>query len=427
MKLHTRILIGMVAGAVAGVCFGPDSGVLPVPGLVEWVEWIGRIFLALLKMVVVPLVFCSLVVGVASLGDIRKLGRMGGMTIVYFTTTTLLALIVGMTIGNVVQPGKLMAEEERAALLGSLDADAFAKVADASEAPGLVDQLVEIVPENPIESLAKGEMLQVIFFALMFGLALTAMEKKRARLVVDLAQRVSDAMVVLVRLVMKIAPYGVAVLLFKVVGTIGPSVLAALGVYCLVVLAGLVTHVGVVYCGVVKFGARMSLRRYFEGIRDAQCLAFSTSSSSATLPVTMECAEENLGVSREVATFVLPLGATVNMDGTALYQGVAALFIAQIYNIDLGFSQQAAIIVTATLASVGAAGVPGTGMVTLVMVLTQAGIPGEGLALILGVDRLLDMFRSVVNVTGDLTASVLVQKLEARHLMPLPATQEPSL
>ncbi|MFH1532940.1 MAG: dicarboxylate/amino acid:cation symporter [Pseudomonadota bacterium] len=383
---------------------------------VSLVEWIGRLFLALIKMVVVPLVFFSLLVGIASLGDFRKLGRLGGRTLAYFMGTTVIALVIGMGLANLVQPGHMLGAEDRAILTASYEGAASEKVDDAAQSKDFVDQIIGIVPENPFTTMADGNMLQVIFFALMFGIALTLMDTKRAKPVVDLADRANEAMVVMVHVIMKLAPYGVAALLFKVVGTTGLSVLAALGAYSLVVLAGLALHIGLLYGAVVVFGVRLPLMSFLRGIRAAQLLAFSTSSSSAALPVTKECCEQNLRVSPEVSSFVLPIGATVNMDGTALYQGVAALFIAQIYNMDLGFMDQLTIVLTATLASVGAAGVPGAGMVTLAMVLTQVGVPTEGLALVLGVDRLLDMFRSATNVTGDATAACLMARLEGEAL-----------
>ena len=392
--------------------------------LVNWVEWIGRLFLALIKMVVVPLVFCSLVVGVASLGDFRKLGRLGGRTVLFFTVTTVLTLVIGLSLANIVKPGHMMSEEDRAVLLASYAGEATDTVKDAADAPSAIDQIISIVPENPLEALAKGEMLQIIFFAVMLGLALTLMPGKRSQLVVDLMDRLNDAMVMLVHVVMKLAPYGVAALLFKVVGTTGTSVLLALAAYGAVVLAGLAIHLTLTYGLVVRLGAKLPFSSFLRAIRPAQLLAFSTSSSSATLPVTKECCEENMGVSREVSSFVLPLGATVNMDGTALYQGVAALFIAQIYGMDLGLGEQVTIVVSATLASVGAAGVPGAGMVTLAMVLTQIGVPTEGLALILGLDRLLDMFRSATNVTGDSTATAFMARLEGEKLSFLTAESD---
>ncbi len=384
--------------------------------LVNSTEWIGRLFLALIKMIVVPLVFFSLVVGVASLGDFRKLGRIGARTIGFFVTTTAMALIIGVTLTNVIKPGKLLSEDDRASLLASYQAEAGDTVEKAAEAPTLVDQLLAIVPNNPMEALAKGDMLQIIFFALMLGVALTFMKQRKSKPVVDLFDRLNEAMVMLVHIVMKLAPYGVAALLFKVVGSTGPSVLLALGVYGLVVLAGLALHLTITYGSVVRFGAKLQFIPFIKAIRPAMLLGFSTSSSSATLPVTKECVEDNLSVSPEVSSFVLPLGATINMDGTALYQGVAAIFIAQIYGMDLGFADQLTIIISATLASVGAAGVPGAGMITLAMVLTAVGVPTEGIALVLGVDRLLDMFRTATNLTGDSACTAFMARLEGEDL-----------
>ncbi len=385
--------------------------------LVGSTEWIGRLFLKLIKMVVVPLVFFSLVVGVASLGDFRVLGRLGGRTLVYFTGTTVVALIIGVGLANIVQPGKWLSEADSARLKSSYSASVGDLEANASKAPSLGDQIVGIVPENPLYALGKGEMLQIIFFALMLGIALTLMKPDRAKPVVDVFDRINDAMIMLVHIAMGLAPFGVAALLFKVVGTTGISVLIALSAYGVVVVVGLLLHVFLTYGLVVQFGARLPLFGFFGAIKEALLVAFSTSSSSATLPVTKEACEDNLNVSPRITSFVLPLGATVNMDGTALYQGVAAIFIAQIYIADpLSFTDQATIVLSATLASVGAAGVPGAGMITLAMVLTAVGVPTEGLALILGVDRLLDMFRTTTNVVGDSTATALMARLEGEEL-----------
>lgn len=392
--------------------------------LIDYTEWIGRLFLALIKMVVVPLVFFSLVVGVASLGDFRALGRLGGRTIGYFTGTTVVALVIGVGLANLIQPGKLLAEEDRARLLNSYSGSVGNLEKDASEAPSLTDQIVGIVPDNPINALAEGEMLQIIFFALMLGVALTLMKTQRAKLVVDVFDRLNDAMIMLVHVAMGLAPYGVAALLFKVVGSTGLSVLAALAVYGLVVVGGLLLHVLLTYGSVIRFGARLGVVDFLFAIKEALLMAFSTSSSSATLPVTKEACEDNINVSSKITSFVLPLGATVNMDGTALYQGVAAIFIAQIYGLDLSFADQGTIVLSATLASVGAAGVPGAGMITLAMVLTAVGVPTEGLALILGVDRLLDMFRTTTNVVGDSAACAFMARLEGEDLRIMTAEED---
>lgn len=385
-------------------------------GLVDATEWLGRLFLALIKMVVVPLVFFSLVVGVASLGDFRRLGRMGGRTLLMFTATTVVALTIGVGLANLIGPGRFLSEADREGLLASYEGAATVTVGNAAAAPSFVDQIIGIVPSNPIASIAEGNMLQIIFFAVMFGLALTLIPGERSKRVVQLLDDANEAMVMLVHIAMKLAPVGVAALLFKVVGSTGLSVLLALGIYALVVVLGLVAHLVLTYGAIIRFGARLGFVGFLKAIRPALLLAFSTSSSSATLPVTKECVEDNLNVGNEVSSFVLPLGATVNMDGTALYQGVAALFIAQIYGMSLGLSEQLTIITSATLASVGAAGVPGAGMITLAMVLTAVGVPTEGLALVLGVDRLLDMFRTTTNVVGDASVTALIARLEGENL-----------
>jgi len=384
--------------------------------LVDWTEWIGALFLALIKMVVVPLVFFSLTVGVASLGDFRRLGRMGGRTIGMFTLTTVVALILGVGLANLIKPGNLLSEADRARLISSYEGAAGSTVEAASEAPSLSDQIIAIVPSNPVNSLANGEMLQIIFFALMFGVALTLLDQRKSKPVVSLLDYMNEAMVMLVHIAMKLAPYGVAALLFKVVGSTGLSVLIALSVYGLVVLAALLLHILISYGSIVKLGAKLPFFKFIKAIRPALMVAFSTSSSSATLPVTKECAEDNLNVSPPVSSFVIPLGATINMDGTALYQGVAAIFIAQIYGMDLSVGDQATIVTSATLASVGAAGVPGAGMITLAMVLTAIGVPTAGLALVLGVDRLLDMFRTATNVVGDSAVTAFMGRLEGDDL-----------
>lgn len=384
--------------------------------LVDGTEWLGRLFLALIQMVVVPLVFLSLVVGVASLGDLRALGRLGSRTIGLFAGGTVIALVIGVGLTNLLQPGKLLLAEDRERLLRSFGEQAASSLGDAASAPSMVDQLVAIVPKNPIAALAQGDMLPIIFFAMALGVAMTFLKEGRAAPVVDLFDRLNDAIVMLVHLAMQLAPIGVAALLFKVAGSTGPTVLLALAGYCGVVLLGLTLHLLVTYGSLVRFVARLPFLRFLGALREALLLAFSTSSSSAALPITKSCVEENVGVRPQISSFVLPLGATVNMDGTALYQGVAAVFIAQIYAMDLSLAQQATVVGAATLASIGAAGVPGAGMITLVMVLTAIGVPTEGLALVLGVDRLLDMFRTMVNVVGDASVTAVIARFEGDSL-----------
>ena len=392
----------------------------PVSNTGDWVVAImrpaGDIFLRLIKMVIVPLVFASLLVGVASLGDVRTLGRLGTRTLGLYVATTAVAVSIGVILANLIKPGSFVSDEAKASLQAQFQMDAGDSLSRAVEAPSAMDNILGIIPDNPIASLANGEMLQTIFFAIIFGIALTMLDDKNGRPIVTFFDRVQQAMVLIIHMVMAIAPYGVAALVADVIGQSGLSVLGALMVYSLTVLLGLGLQAFGVYGSIVRFMTDLSFPSFFRAARPSQLIAFSTSSSSAALPVTMECAESNLGISNSVSSFVLPLGSTVNMDGTALYQGVAAVFIAQVFGMDLTLGEQLGIVLTATLASIGAAGVPGAGMVTLAMVLTAAGIPAVGIALILGTDRLLDMFRTAVNVTGDLAVTAAMATAEGEKL-----------
>ncbi|MEZ4464473.1 MAG: dicarboxylate/amino acid:cation symporter [bacterium] len=392
--------------------------------ITSFIKPVGDVFMRLLKMVIVPLVFASLLVGVAGLGDVRKLGRLGGRTLGIYLVTTAVAVGIGLLVANLIEPGAFISPADRARLLAEYGGDVGARAAAAATAPSALDNVLDIIPTNPLGALASGNMLQIIFFAVILGVALTLLGKDEGQVVVTFFDKIQNAMVVIIHIVMAIAPYGVAALVADVVGNSGFSILKALLAYGLVVLLGLALHTLLVYGLLVRLIARLPLRRFFQAIRPAQLVAFSTSSSSATLPVSMECAEENLGASNAVASFVLPLGSTVNMDGTALYQGVAAVFIAQVFQMDLSFGDQLGIVLTATMASIGAAGVPGAGMVTLAMVLTTAGIPELGLALILGMDRLLDMFRTTVNVTGDLAVTAVMAVGEGERLQLLSGAQD---
>lgn len=396
--------------------------------ILSWLRPIGSVFMSLIKMVIVPLVFSSLLVGVAGLGDIRKLGRLGAKTLGAYLITTALAVSIGLICAHLLRPGYFVASDDRAALTAQFSNEAGARAQAAAETPSAIDNILSIIPVNPVASLASGDMLQVIFFAIIFGIALTLMDGRHAdteaadasdspaKLIVTFFDRIQQAMVLIIHMVMALAPYGVLALVADVVGQSGLSVLSALLMYALAVLVGLGLHAALVYGGLVRLFTKLPLLSFLRAIRPAQMIGFSTSSSSATLPVSMECAEENLGMSNATASFVLPLGATMNMDGTALYQGVAAIFIAQVFQVDLTLGDQLAIVATATLASVGAAGVPGAGMITLAMVLTSVGIPAVGVALILGMDRILDMFRTAVNVTGDLAVASMVASTEGEPL-----------
>jgi Na+/H+-dicarboxylate symporter len=400
----------------------------PISGLgdkiVSFVRPVGTAFMRLITMVIVPLVFSSLLVGVASLGDVRKLGRLGGKTIGLYLTTTAIAVSIGLACAHLIKPGNFVGEADRAALQAQFSGDASTRAEDAANAPSTIDNILNIIPNNPVDSLASGNMLQIIFFAVVFGIALTLLEGDKGTQIVSFFDRVQEAMVVVIHIVMALAPYGVAALVADVVGQSGVSVLSALLVYAVTVIVGLSLQTLLVYGGIVRFIARLKIIPFMKAVRPAQLIAFSTSSSSATLPVSMECAEENLGISNAVSSFVLPLGSTVNMDGTALYQGVAAIFIAQVFQVDLSIGDQLAIVASATLASVGAAGVPGAGIVTLAMVLTASGIPAVGIALILGMDRLLDMFRTAVNVTGDLAVASAMATAEGETIEVLTSEED---
>ena len=384
--------------------------------VIDIVRPIGQLFMRLIKMVVVPLVFASLLVGVASLGDIRKLGRLGSRTLGLYLGTTAVAVSIGLACAYVVQPGQFIDPADRTVLLAQFGAAAGDRMSAAAVSPSMVDTLLDIIPTNPIDSLTSGNMLQIIFFAIVLGVAITALGPEENASVVSLFEKLQNALIVIIGWVMALAPYGVAALVAEVIGTSGISVLTALLVYGCTVVLGLAIHGGLVYGGLVRLIGRLSWSSFMRAARPAQLIAFSTSSSSATLPVSIECAEKNIGVSNPVASFVLPLGSTVNMDGTALYQGVAAIFIAQVFQTDLSFGSQLSIVLAATMASIGAAGVPGAGMITLALVLTSTGIPTVGLALILGVDRILDMFRTAVNVTGDLAITTVMARSEGEQL-----------
>jgi len=405
LNLHTQILIALLLGVPVGLLLGQRA---------SYLQPVGDIFIRLIRMIVVPLVFSSLLVGTASLGDIRKLGRIGIKTIAYYLCTTAIAITIGLVVANIISPGKNIDETTKTALLNSYREEAVQRIEIAKKKPSITETLVKVVPSNPIESLAEANMLQIIFFALLLGVSITLLPESKVHPLIEFFDSISEAMIKMVHLVMKTAPLGVLALIAVVVGKFGTEILYSLLKYALAVVAGLAIHMLFVYSSAVKFLARMSPSKFFSGIKKAQIIAFSTSSSNATLPVTMECAEENLGVPEEISSFVLPLGATINMDGTALYQGAAAVFIAQVYGLDLTLVDQITIVLMATLASIGAAGVPGIGVITLTMVLETLGLPLEGIALILGVDRILDMLRTTVNITGDASAAVIVSATEKR-------------
>jgi Na+/H+-dicarboxylate symporter len=374
-------------------------------------DFVGELFLRGLRFIAVPIVLFSLIVGASSLNDLSKLSRIGGKTIAIYIATTGVAITVGLLLANLIQPGRFVSEETRDGLVSTYGLEAEGKI-QAAQAPDIWDTVLNIVPKNPFEAVAAGNMLQVVFAALLVGVCLTLIKKEKATPVIAFFDAMTDVVIKIVNLVLMLAPYAVFALIADKIADLGLDVLKALAVYSLVVVLGLGVMVFAIYPIGFRLLARVRYGRFYKAISPAQLLAFSSASSSATLPVTMECCEERLGIKEEVSAFVLPIGATINMDGTALYQGVAAVFIAQLYGLDLGVADQLTIVLTATLASIGTAGVPGVGMIMLVIVLQSVGLPLEGIAVILGVDRILDMCRTVCNITGDAMVCTLVASSE---------------
>ncbi|MEZ4826024.1 MAG: dicarboxylate/amino acid:cation symporter [Bacteroidia bacterium] len=420
MKLYTKILIGMVAGIAIGYIYN----LLGWQDFTLYTDWMGTVFIRLVKMLVVPLVLVSLVLGSAGLGDIRKVGKMGIKAFVFFMFTTAAGAGIGLIVSDVIQPGKGMAPEKKEALVSQYEAAATSQInVEATQAlketstfEKIVSLLTGMVPTNPFQALAQGDMLGVIFFALFLGICITLIAAEKAQPLINAFDGLNDAIIKMVTLAMETAPYGVFALMLNVVSSLGLDILLLLAKYAVAVLLGLVLHIAIVHFSFIRFYVKLSPFKFIMAIKEAIVMAFSTSSSSATLPISMNVAESNLGVSRQITSFVLPLGATINMDGTAIYQAVAAIFIAQVFDIHLDLAAQLTIILTATMASVGAAGVPGAGMITLALVLSTAGIPESGIALIFGLDRILDMCRTVVNIFGDLSLTAIMAKSEGENV-----------
>ena len=420
-KLHWQIIIGMVLGLIWGL-FSSVVGLNEFTS--DYIRPFGDIFITLLKLIAVPLVLASLVVGVSNLNDMSQLSRMGGKTIGIYLVTTTLAITIGLGIVNVMQPGKALPEETRTSLMESYGGSVEGRDAEAQELldRSPLDFFVDIVPENFFEAASdNSNMLQVVFIAILIGIGIVNIPIQKGQVLINVFESLNDVIIKIVDLIMKTAPYGVFALMAVVIVDLAGddlsqalTLLSALGWYTLAVVIGLFLHVMIVYSSLFKIFSQMKLKDFFKAIQPAVLLGFSNSSSAATLPVTMERVEKNLGVDEEVSSFVLPVGATINMDGTSLYQAVAAVFIAQALGMDLSIAQQLTIVLTATLASIGAAGVPGAGIIMLVIVLQTIQVPIEGIALILGVDRILDMVRTAVNVTGDAAVAVAVAHTEGK-------------
>ena len=422
LALHWQIILGMVLGILFGMLaiqFGNGSQLI-----IDWIKPFGTIFINALKLIAIPLIIASLIKGISDLRDISKLSAMGGRTIGIYLMTTLFAVTIGLLAVNIINPGGLINEDTRDQLIGAYATDASGKIALANDqkTAGPLQPLVDLVPGNIFEALSSnGNMLQVIFFVIFFGIGLILIDPKDAAPVKSFFDGLNDVILKMIDLIMLCAPVGVFALMAALVAESPSSdIFIALLGYAATVLLGLFILIGIFYPTIVKTVTGRSYQSFFKGIAPAQLLAFSTSSSAATLPVTMERVEEHLGVDKEVTSFVLPIGATINMDGTSCYQAVAAVFIAQAYGMDLSIGQQLGIVATATLASIGTAAVPSAGLVMLVIILGQAGIPEAGLALIFAVDRPLDMCRTVANITGDATVSMVVGKSMGKLHPPQP-------
>ena len=415
LALHWKILIGMVLGVVLGFAMASFDGGKEL--VQDWVKPFGTIFINSLKLIAVPLILGSLIKGVSDLKDISKLSKMGGKTILIYILTTVVAVSIGLLLVNTIKPGNSISEKTRTELVSNYteSTQKYKDEAASQKDRGPLQALVDLVPQNIIGAAGENKnMLQVIFFAIFFGIGLILIPESKSKPVKDFFDGFNEVILKMIDLIMLAAPYGVLALLAAlIVESPSADLFKALGWYALTVVTGLLIMIGF-YIFLVFIFTGKKPNVFINGISPAQLLAFSTSSSAATLPVTMERVHEHLGVDEEVSSFVLPIGATINMDGTSLYQAVAAVFIAQAFGMDLSLGVQLGIVVTATLASIGSAAVPGAGMVMLVIVLAQAGIPEAGLALIFAIDRPLDMCRTVVNVTGDATVSMMIAKSEGK-------------
>jgi DAACS family dicarboxylate/amino acid:cation (Na+ or H+) symporter len=420
LAIHTKILIGLVVGAVAGLAanalFGRD------PRLVWFIDnpirFVGQTFLRLIFMIVIPLLFSALTLGVAELGDVRRLGRIGVKTFAYTLVVTTLSVIIGLTLVNLIRPGEYLSDERRAELLADTGREAVLKNAERARSTSTVDRLLQIIPNNPIGDAANainphanyegGGFLSIMFFAFIFGVALALCEPEQAEPVIKVLQGVYAAVMKIIGFVMRLAPYAVAALVFAATARLGLEALQTLGMYVFVVLLGLAIHQFGVYSILLTVFARVNPLVFFRKIREVMITAFSTSSSNATLPTAIRVTQDELGVPREITGFVLTLGSTANQNGTALYEGVTVLFLAQVFGIDLTLGQQLTVVLMSVMAGIGTAGVPGGSLPLVVLVLQTVNVPAEGIAIILGVDRILDMSRTVLNVTGDITAAAYV-------------------
>lgn len=434
LALHWKILIGLAAGLIVGLVLNTHGASVRAAlgdnfaGVVNFVvnlnQLIGDVFKRSLQFIAVPIILFAMILAIGSLGDLRTLGRIGAKTTGIFACTAFLSVCVGLLLVNIVKPGgsRFISDEAREALIESTESDTVGKIVSTAKSTRGWDLVREMMPTNPFDSMARGDMIQVVVFALMLGIALSLLPRERSAPVFAVVQGLNDAFISIVRGIMKLAPIGVFCLITPIVANLGFSALGALGAYCLTVLGGLLIIQLVIYPSVVLIFSRIGLRRFFRGIAQVQMVAFSSSSSAATLPVTIQNVRDRLGVPADITSFVCAMGAKINMDGTALMQAVATVFLAQFYAIELSLSQQASIVFTAVFSAIGTPGIPSGGMVMLVIVLRSVGVPSEGIAMILAVDRILDMCRTVVNVTGDAAVAVAVAGTERNR----PAAVRPS-
>tara|TARA_B100000003_G_scaffold98997_1_gene88627 strand:+ start:1062 stop:2330 length:1269 start_codon:yes stop_codon:yes gene_type:complete len=416
LPLHWKIIIGMVLGVLFGFLMS-NFGQFGKDIISDWIKPFGTIFINALKLIAIPLILASLIKGISDLKDISKLSKMGGITITTYLITTVIAVSVGLGIVNIIKPGNSISEETRIELLNAYEDDADKKREAAAETKnsGPLQPIIDIVPSNIINAATDNKnMLQIIFFSILFGISMILIPEKKSKPLKDFFDSLNEVILKIIDLIMSFAPFGVfALLATLIVEAPKWDLLKSLLLYSMTLIIGLFSLI-LIYTIAVRLILNKSPNFFFKGILPAQLVAFSTSSSAATLPVTMDRVHNNLNVNKEVSSFVLPIGATINMDGTAVYQAIAAVFIAQTFGLDLSITAQLGIIVTATLASIGAAAVPSAGIIVLVIVLAQAGIPEAGLALIFAVDRPLDMCRTVVNITGDATVSMIVDKIVSK-------------
>jgi DAACS family dicarboxylate/amino acid:cation (Na+ or H+) symporter len=424
-SLHNKILLGLLLGAAAGILANVLKARNPtlekfLPPLLTYVmEPLGQIFLRLLFMVVIPLVFSSLTLGVAGLGDLKKLGRMGLKTFAFFLMSMALAVVLGLALVNTIRPGEGLPGSTRESLLETYRGQAVSTASTAAAGPAFgIQTFVNFIPRNPIDAAVRGDMVAVIFFSLMLGIALTMIPAENGHVWRHFLEGLGHAMVVIIGMAMKLAPFGVFALIFTVTARFGFDILRQLSMFVATVLAGLMFHQFITLSAMIRIFAGIKPLTFFRKIKSVMITAFSTSSSNATLPTTIKVSEEELGVPAQIAGFVLPLGATMNMNGTALFEGVTAVFLAQVFGIHLTLLQQLVIIVLSVVSAVGAAGVPGGSIPLLVLVISAVGVPPEGIAIIIGVDRLLDMCRTTLNVTGDVACAAFIARSEGFRLKP---------